>query len=108
MPKLPNATFGSTEAYYRADGKPEAASIEEFTLDPQTESADEIVPDREIAKEFHVTPRTLANWRRTDPLYNETVAPFQINGRWHSLRRRVESYKHLLTTRGLPRAPPAE
>jgi hypothetical protein len=24
------------------------------------------------------------------------------------LRRRVESYKHLLATRGLPRAPPAE
>jgi hypothetical protein len=108
MLKLPIATFGSTEAYYRAEGKSEAASIEEFTIDPQAESADEIVPDREIAKEFHVTPRTLANWRRTDPLYNETVAPFQINGRWHSYRRRIEAYKNLIGTRGLPRAPPAK
>jgi hypothetical protein len=104
MLKLPIATFGSTEAYCRAEGNSEATSIEEYTK----ESADEIVPDREIAKEFHVTPRTLANWRRTDPLYNETVAPFQINGRWHSYRRRIEAYKNFLATRGLPRAPPAK
>jgi hypothetical protein len=54
------------------------------------EHPDELVPRRQVAKEFGVDPRTIVRWKE-----HSAFTPVKINGRNYYHRALVESAKKL-------------